>query len=292
MIIKTLNRVLMVIRVVSSNADTDVQVCRDLLDASGMPYTVVRIKDQALGYDVIPFFLAQKENTHFTDLIDCFSEDGHFHVLFRHSYSPTLRSQIEKNAYTLPERLEIGKNLLTRLTLEDMPPGIQQEVLSDENLLMDDALGISFFYNLRHLKLYHVTGGLSAQTQLVQVFERLFETELQRQLSPDLEAFLAQLATEKFADNLAVYAAYDALYQKLSALHTSGGTQPQGLLFRIWERITRLARYVRPTLAGMAVAAAFIYLIYTIAVPEPKSEQAVQTIKSIGTVSLGEADAV
>lgn len=286
MLIQTLNRRLMVIRVLWADRDSEVQICRDLQEPADRRYTMVRIKNPQLAHAVIPLFLDAKKNPHFVDFVESFSRDGDFYALFHSKESPTLFGQLAANPYSTMERLEIGKSLFTRIALLRMPAGFLYEALADDNLLMDDSLDVTFQYCLRSTGSYATLSELAVQARLANILQRLFQPELEKQYCPQLGRFIDKLATTPYEDAVAMYSDFHTLYLLLRDLEEKGLTEPQNIWFRMWNRIKKLGKYVRPAIACLLVAAAFGYLLYTLLTPPPVTGQSTVVFKEIGTVEV------
>ena len=70
----------------------------------------------------------------------------------------------------------------------------------------------------------------------------------------------------------------------------SGPVEPRTWLFRLWERLKRLTRFVKPVLAGVVLVAAFCYLVYTLLLPaQPKGTPVL--FDRIGTVEIQDKSA-
>lgn len=286
MLIQTLSRQLMVIRVLWADRDTEVQVCRDLQEPPERRYIVVRVKNPKLAYQVIPLFLNAKQDACFTDFVEAFSQNGDFYALFVSNESPPLFEQLAATPRSTLERLEIGKSLFTRIALLRMAPGFQYEALADDNLLVDNSLSVSFRYCLRSMGSYATLSELAVQARLANILQRLFQPELEKQYCPQLHQFIDKLATEPYGDAVAMYGDYHALYLVMRELEEKGLTAPQNFWFRAWERIKKLGKYVRPAIACLLVAAAFGYLVYTLLAPPPATGQSTVVFKEIGTVEV------
>jgi hypothetical protein len=186
----------------------------------------------------------------------------------------------------IEERLEIGKSLLSRILMQDMPPGILFEALQDKNLLMDDALQIYFNYDLRYISSYALLSMDRVQTELCRIFRQLLRKEISTLVMEDVRLFINDLDQCKFGNYREIYEAYDRLYEKLLDRLELGDLNPQNFLFRCWERIKRFFRLLRPVLAGIVLITAFGFLLYTLSNPVAKPGTPPPSIEAIGSVKL------
>ena len=284
MLIQTLNRRFAVIMVRSTGKDADILICRDLWEQRIREYLLVAVKNPDLIYRFAPFFTQQAENFAFKDFVECFSKDGQFYIVFAYYEKPLFKEKFSEEFYFLSERLEIGKSLLSRMVLQNMPPGIQYEALQERNLLLDNALQIYFNYALEEIPSYGLFTMGRVQKELGRIFRILLRQEIATQVVDEVRIFVEDLEQCRFADYLEIYEAYDRLYDLLKELQEIGEINPKSFLFRCWERIKKMARYLKPVLAGVVLVTALGFLIYTIANPGVRSLGPQKMIETIGTV--------
>ena len=284
MLIQTLNRRFEVIRALGSDNDTEILVSRDVWEKKEREYLMVAVKNPDLIYKCIPFFTEQQENPAFKDFVGCFSADSRFYAVFAYYKKALLKEKFNEELFSLNERLEIGKNLLSRIVLLNMPPSILYEVLQERNLLLDDALHVYFNYALKEIPIHGLFSMDRVQIELGRIFRSLLRRELATQVVDEVRLFVEDLEQCKFAGYMEIYEAYDRLYDTLKDLQEIGELNPQSFLFRCWERIKSLSRYVKPVLAGAVLILALGYLIYSINNPVIKPKAPSPAIETIGTV--------
>ncbi len=288
MLIQTLRRKFTVLRMLKSNRDLDIAVCRDLLEKKEQPYLVIALKNPDLIYRTMPFFAAQREDPSFQDFRDCFSQEGRFYLVFSYYDKPRLFEKLAEENYSLQERLIIGKSLLSRMVLLNMPANLQYEALQERNLLLDDTLQVYFNYRLEEIPDHHLLTGAKVQGELGGIFRVLLQKEIATRVSAELLVFIERLEQGAFVDYLAVYQAYDQLHVLLRGMQEEGEAEPQSLLFRTWERIKGLGRFVKPVLMALILVTASGYMIYTLIHPPGTAGTggAPVVIEKIGTVNV------
>ena len=284
MLIQTLSRRFSVIHVRSSTNDADVLVCRDLWEENDREYLIVALKNPDLIYRSAPFFTAQTGNRAFKDFVECFSRDGLFYIVFAYYAKPLFTDRFNEEIYFLSERLDIGKSLLSRILLQNMPPCILYEALQDRNLLLDDALRVYFNYALEDIASYNLFSIDRVQMELGRIFRILLRQEVATLVTEDIQAFIGDLESCAFADYMEIYEAYDRLYDMLKELLEVGEINPKSFLFRCWDWIKNLFRLLKPVLAGVVLVTALGYLIYSLANPVVRPGGAPAAIETIGTV--------
>lgn len=288
MLIHSLRKEYAVLRILKTTRDIDISVCRDTGAKKEQTQLIVTMKNPDLIYRLMPFFVEQrKSNAAFQDFQDCFAQDGKLYLVFVYREKPLLSKKIAEENHSFRERLEIGKNLLSWMVLQQIPDCIQYDVLQEDNLLLDDALQVYFNYQLENVTGYFTSTGSKVQPQLAKIFERIFKAEIDTRSADELPAFIEELEKGRFADYLDIYQAYDKLYDLLKNRHEQGQLEPQNFLFRLWERIKGLTRYLKPVLACIVLATALGYLVYTVANPNNVAASANSVIiNSIGTVEI------
>jgi len=286
MLIQTLNKRYSVILVQSSGNDADVYVCRDLWEEKERTYLLVAIKNPDLIHRCAPFFTGQAENRVFTDFVECFSKEGQFYIVFVYYTKSLFRAKLSEGFYFLTERLEIGKSLLSRILLQNMPPNILYEALQDRNLLLDDTLQVYFNYVLEEIPSYGLLSMDRVQMELGRIFRMLLRQEIETQAVDEIQAFVDDLEHCVFTDYMAIYEAYDRIYDMLTALFEAGEVNPKSFLFRCWDRIKKMVRYLKPVFAGIVLVTALGFLIYSLANPSVKPGAIPPAIKAIGTVQI------
>ena len=285
MIVRTPERRFVVIQVLRSDEEAEICVCRDPEDESASLYTLARLRSPALRRTLLPLLVRQQDNPSFEDYLGVFSQDGDVYARFRYTDAPLLVQRLERGGFGFRERLEMGGNLLERITLLDMPPALQFQALRDGNVTVDDALRVRFNYTLDSADSCRSADMGLIALRVGELLEKLFAAERAAKSVPELEEYLKQLEQGAFPSYLAMYAGYDQVRKALLARTLSGPVQPRTWLFRLWERIKKLRVYVRPVLAGLVLVAAFCYLVYTLLLPaQPKGTPVL--FDSIGTVEI------
>ena len=227
----------------------------------------------------------QQSNPAFEDYLGLFTQDGDLYARFRYTQAPTLRERLEQGDLSFRERLEIGGETLARMTLLNMPPQIQYEALQERNVTVDDALRVRFNYALGPMTACSNKNMGFVCLQVQELLESLFAGELQAQSVPELLPFLDELEKTGFPDYLGIYRRYDGIRKALENRTAGAPAEPRTWLFRMWDRIKSLGRFVRPVLAGLVLIAAFCYLLYTLQAPAALKGTPV-TFDRIGTVEI------
>ena len=285
MIVRTPERQFVVLQVLCSGEREEICICQDLEDEQAALYTLVRFRSPELNRCLLPMLVREQANPAFEDYLGVFSRDGDVYARFRYTQAPTLEQRLEQGGMGLRERLEIGGALLERMALLNMPPALQFQVLRPGSVTVDEAQRVRFNYLLESMDNCFSADMGFVCIRVSELLERLFEQELSQRSVPELEAYLKRLEQTCFRDYVELYAGYDQARKALLERTLSGPVQPRTWLFRLWERIKRLSRFVRPVLAGIVLVAAFCYLVYTLLLPtQPKGTPVL--FDRIGTVEI------
>lgn len=277
----------------------DVLLCSELtkeneapaqqIGSSGAKYRIIRIMDKKLIYELLPFFAEQKSNTAFTDYCGCFSKDGFLNLVFTHSDYTGLFDKLKNELCPLRERIEIGKKLLEHIIMQNVPDFILYDALAADNVTVSNALDIKFNYRLESA-LQHASIGIDdVRDRLKIIYERLFDYEIQRMASAEIDDFLNDLGKTRFGNYFEIYKRYEQLYDKLLAGELAAAVRPNTFLFRLWARIKRLIKYVRPAISFVLMALMVAYLLYTILHREVDAAK-VFNYQQIGTVEIIEGN--
>jgi len=250
-------------------------------------YRIVRIKDKQLIYELLPFFVDLKNNTAFTAYCGCFSKDGYLNLIFLHSDYTGLFDKLDNERCLLRERMEIGKNLLEQILMLDMPDFILYDALAECNVTVSASLDVKFNYHLTSLKQYKKLGIDDVRDRLAVLYKKLFEYELQRMASADIEQFIEDLSKTRYANYFEIYRRYEEVYDKLLTGELTA-IRPNTFLFRLWDRIKSLGKYIKPAVTFILFVMMVCYLLYSILHKEVDAAK-VFNYQQIGTVEIKES---
>ncbi|MEG0779887.1 MAG: hypothetical protein RR092_01965 [Oscillospiraceae bacterium] len=286
MIVHTWEQAYTIVQVLRRTEQEEILVCRDLQENC---YLLVRFQDQALNRRLLPMLVAQVNNKTFEDYLGLFSQDGDLYARFRYTAAPTLTERLAKGGDSLQARLLLAGNLLERMALLQMPPALQYEALRSYNLTVDDSLKVSFNYILDATSVCADMGLCFVCVRIAEIFREVFQAELAAKAVPELETYLTELERGSCTTYLEIYGGFRRVSELLRDRVPTGVAEPRTWLFRLWERIKRLRRYVVPLLGGLVLVAAFCYLIYTLLAP-PTPLGTPVLFDSIGTVAIQQAE--
>ena len=273
--------------VVHKREDTplyDLYHCREIKERRHESYDVFCVKDQGLIYRLIPEFTDKNIRTDFEDLYEYFSRDGNFYMVFMHSGGKTLFRMLEQERVSLQERLALGKNLLERILLLNMPETMLHQVLRDENLLALEDLEIRFQYALNDFP--HASERLHGENveRLENIFRKLFEPELRLQKSNEILKFIQWLPQARQEGYLEIYRRYERLGETFAEGGKPTQLRPNTFLFKAWDKVKAALPVLKKMLILAALGVLLGYLIYSILF----QNQAVESFsfQNIGTLKI------
>ncbi len=278
MLIRTLNRTLHVLQVVEKTEAISVYVCTDIMEQEQSLYLLNGFLQDDSYSALMPLFLRQERNSHFSDYVESFSLDGIFYLLFRCQKGRPLLDRIEK--VSLEQRLEYGRMLIEYMVLQDMDLVVQCAVLRPECLILTEENTVQFFYNLSELTAGEPPAFHDAELACLEILKRLFAEELEMQYSQELLSFCRALMDgEQYHSYAELYAAYGGVYDDLKSRMNrlvSGKYR-----FKLWEKIKKNFTKIRNVLFLLLGAAAVIVLLYQLFFSEKETEETVDSMKVI-----------
>lgn len=283
MIVQTMERHYAVLQVLHSTTQEESSVCKDL--ETEELCLLVRFRDPKTSRRLLPLMAAQRSNHSFEDYQGLFTRNGDLYLRFRYTQAPLLSQRLEKGDLTFQERLELTRDMLERMTLMDMPPMLQYEVLRECNVTVDEALRTRFNYILESLDKGANIDMSFICARVSEWLRRIFAQELEAESVPEVTGLIRQLDQGAFGTYLEIYRGYDAVRKQLLERTAKGPAEPRTWLFRLWERIKGWSRLVKPILVGLVLVASVCYLIYTLLVPQVPSGTPVR-FDRIGTVEI------
>ena len=282
MIIETYDKTYTVVRHNASGLKKEIYVCRNKEDKQ--LYTVICIKDKKVTNRIIEFICKQKNNKKFSDLIDNFVYKEDLHVVFTYAEGMSLEKYLKQKC-TLEERLEIGKKLLEKLVLYEIPFYFQCQCLKIENIFLTDAMDIKFQYTLEDIEEYASYKGQTARAYLYQILKILFNKELKDKVIEPMQEFLKMLQREEEMEYLKIYQAYCEVCEKIKKIPKEEIQTPKGRIFYFWQKIKSMRGIIKGSLMALIFICVFGYMIYSIFMSF-KIKGYERHFKEIGTVQI------
>lgn len=251
-------------------------------------YTLLRFLKPEEIHLILERNLLQKEITgNFVDYKESFLWQDSLIMVFVHRQGISLEQWLAKEPVPLSQRLEMGKHLLERLLLLNMPEYLLCGILNPECILITDAMEIVIQYEPTENILIGLEQGSSdvLHKYFYDVFTLLFQKEEKEQSSKELHSFLERLQKEPYQDVFYIYQIYDRMQDELLGRGNINQLVPNTWLNQWKERGLRLLAFGEKILPLLAVVIAMAVMIYLITHPQQEEAEPF-IIDQIGTLQI------
>lgn len=287
MIIESMTHRYDVICLEDENEKYEIYRCREL-DETEQQYMVYGVKDTVMIKALAGAFTSEGQYENFDEYYECFSVCGKLFLVFYYYGSGTIAAKLESEDCSLSERFAIGKNLLQRLLILDMPDFLMSEVISPDRILADASISIHFRYRLDGILLTEEQRTEKICNGLAEIFTALFKNELALEKCEEILAFIERIST-LYTDNgtnglIQIYHEYENLEDMIPGISGNGHIRPNTFCFRMWDRIKSAYPVVKKIVFGLIVVVLAGYLVYDILFPS-YSKECIK-FNSIGTLSI------
>ena len=261
MVIETLDKKYEVIRYLYSDKHRERYVCRE--KTSEETFTMIRIKEKKWIVKVMDFLMRQLENEDFTDLADCFFSEEHLFIALRYAEGMSLKDKIAYEDSPLEERLDLGRSILDRLLIQNMPDYFMNDCLTGESILIGSGMSIAFVYELEGLGDYQKTRFSDVELKIADIMEALFADELSKKTLSVMERFIKSLKKHAYEDLMTLYTVYDELVKEILTMDPEELAVPKTKAFRAWERFLKILRPVKKVVAVLLILASIGFLVWS-----------------------------
>lgn len=260
MLIQTYKRDYYIIKRKNTTEEQDSFICEENEKKNGLQYLLLHIKKKERAYQLIPIFSQLKNHTVFQDYIDCFSKDGDFYLVFQYEKEKTLELKL-KEICSFRERLEIGKRLLEKMILLDMPYYIQYDVLTKEKIMISEHLEVFFCYELSEYQQYSSITIKYIIERLQCIIQQLFIEELKGNYSIWINEFYESLKQNEFYTYFDIYQAYNKMYEQLLTDNAYQYMRPNIKVMKVWDKFKKVVHRIRPVISTIVVLGLILYLV-------------------------------
>lgn len=287
MLIETYDDVYTVLQHCYTNTQFDTYMCRRRSDNE--LYTVIRVLNKEMTEKILDFICSQARNRSFSDLAGHFVADGDFYVVFAYAQGMTLHNKLAQRC-ALEERMVLGRRILERIVLQGQPYYFVCQCLEPQNILVTDALDISFNYTLDKVEQYGFFTGAEAVSHIYSLMLLLFAQEIKKNNTPPLQPYLEYLETLESFDSIEQYRRYNELCAQIRAIPKEELAVSKGLWYRIKQFIKKLHLGLKKVLLPVVFIGVFIYMMYNVYMAFQDKGRA-RHFDAIGTVNIEEAQA-
>ena len=288
MTIQTLKHQYYVLRKLRTTETLEQYLCQEeSRENQGQLYDIFQIRERELVIKLILYVTQQAENQVNEDFFEYFSKDGQLYLVFLHKDAVSLEEKLKTEECTLKERIVMGRKILERILLLDMPDLLVHDVLCDTNIQVTPALDIHFWYSLNEVSALEDVTISAVQARMADVFKTLFQRELKLQVRPEIPAFLERMHNREYEDYGKIYQEYQALTEILE--NNFDSLKPNSFLFRVWDKIKKIYKVAKPVLVVALVLLLAGYLLYSILNPAPTTSEN-YNFQRIGTLKISEEE--
>lgn len=284
MIIETYDKVYSVVQHRVTGLHKDIYICKNKED--GQLYTIIRIKDKKNTAKIVEFICEQKRNAKFSDFVEYFAYKEDLHIVFQYIRGMELERRL-KQVCTLEERMEIGKKLLEKLVLFQLPPYFLCQCLELNNIFVTDSLEVNFDYTLDKVEEYEIYTNRQAEAYLYRVIYILFAKELKKNVIEPMDKFLKKIQTDENFECLQIYKSYCECCDRIRKIPDEELAVSKNWFYRFWEKVKSFHKVIKGSLLLLIFFGVFLYMIYSIWCSfQIKGYQ--KNYNSIGTVEIGD----
>jgi hypothetical protein len=282
MVIETCDRVYTVVQHGNTGRYQDIYVGRN--NENHELYTIIRIKDKQVTNQIIEFISEQKNNKKFVDLVEYFAYKGELHIVFSYMEGMSLEKRLQQNC-SLDERMEIGKKLLEKMVLYQLPFYFQCQCMKMENIIVTDALDVGFQYTLENVEEYSSYTWQMASAYLYRILKSLFAKELKKNVLEPMKEFIGRIQKDEKGDYLKIYREYCSVCEEVREIPEEELQIPKNWLFRCWTKIKSVRGIIKGTMMTLIFLCVFGYMVYSI-YRSFQIKGYKQHFESIGTVQM------
>ena len=287
MTIQTLKHQYEILQKINTTDQIDQFLCtEELTENKTLYFDIFKVKQRNLIAKLILIFTEQMSNVAFEDFYECFSKDGALYLVFVHNEAVSLRQKLQREVCNLQERMQMGRKILERILLLNLPDMMAYDVLEADRIQVTSALDIYFLYALEEIEQFEQLNFSAVRQKIVKLFEVLFERELLLDISEKIPAFLDYIREES-TGYLEIYQNYIRLMEQLQKPEEV--LRPNTLWFRLWNRIKKLAVKLRGAFAAIIVIFIAGYLVYSILNPAPNQADKF-CFQRIGTLTIEQTE--
>jgi hypothetical protein len=250
-----------VISHVLSNDLGEIYICRDI--TTDNEYTILRLKDR----DIVPDLMVYLNNSiqeSFTDFVDRFVYEGDLCLVFKYYRGISLSQKLTYEYCSLSERMTMGKKILDRILLLDMPLYFLKNCLAGERIIVKPSLDISFNYVPSDIHDFATVDETTALKAFTAIFNMLFAEELLRESVPPINQFYSSLKREQEFNSIELYKQYTQMCREVELIPEEEIIKPKSKWFQLWERVKRFLQFFKKVVGAALLVIAVVYLAYTI----------------------------
>lgn len=288
MIISSLEHSYTVIYHSGEEADFERFICkRENTDAV---YTLLRIhRKEDIRYLLERNLLRQEINGSFVDYKEGFLWKDTLILVFLRREGCPLHQYLAEEAIVLSRRLELGKRILERLLLLNMPEYLLAAILNPDCILVTGEEEIVIRYEPEQLFILAEGGSNQLLERFYRIFFLLFQKEEQERVCPEIDVFLEQIRREPFRDVFLIYQIYDHMLEQLQGHGNIDQLRPDTCISRLRQLAAGVVKTGRRLTGPVLLVIGMAVLIYLICHPQ-QEETELYRFERIGTLEIDQGE--
>ncbi len=279
MVIRTFEHEYPIIGVKENTEKYDSYICRDV--ASSCMCRIMSIKDRSLFPELASWLTDNIKREAFTDYREFFIYDDKLCIVMKYTEGTTLSKKLSTESVPLRERLELGRRLLEKIVLQDIPDYFLAGCMTPEQIVVEKDLSISFNYPIEDILTGREQNG---RKNIETVFRLIFDRELQRKVPEVLMKFFEKLPVLLSGRMIDLYSEYYLLMGALEG-YNENNDEPKTFWFKLWKKIRKILGILKKIVIFALIALSVWYLIYLIIDPD-KNKSSNGHFHSIGLVEI------
>lgn len=249
------------------------------------PYTILHFTEGLYLRTLLPVFFSLNDNMAYEDYKGCFVEDLDLYIAFHQRGGIPVTELIQENALSLEERIQIGKRVLEKLLLWNLPEFVVCRLLDIEHIRLLNG-EVVFDYEWQ-LPWEMEADQVLADKRAAELMKRLFEREIKYSISPGLVELTAYLEQGKAEDIFAIYEEYCSLADVLPKEALEYVPKTRRLRQRLLQKVNKMLGLGKILLAA-AVYAGIIWLLVQEIEEQQRGQEEVQGVvfEKIGNLTI------
>lgn len=242
---------------------------------------ILAIKDKSRFADLMSWLTLTVNTATFTDYIEHFNFDDKLCIVMKHTQGISLRKKLMTESLSLSERLELGRKILERVVLQEIPEYFLAKCFNLDCIIVNSDLSVNFNYPIGD-----IMGDRSkeASDEIEAVLRALFVTELEKKIPNALVEFFDKIDELLDYNIIELYSVYYLMMSKVEAVETEA-EEPKSIWYKIWDKTKKVLAVLKNILMITLVVLAVIYLLETINGTK-SSTTMTSNFDTIGTVEI------
>lgn len=283
MVIHTLEREYRVLHRKQDTEYFEILVCQNERDEAETYYTLLRFfKKEEIRWLLEQTVPEEEITGDFADYRESFIWNDSLIMVFLRKEGLKIEEWLQKESHPLSLRLEIGKRLLERLLMLNMPGYLLGSILNAQCILITEALEVAIRYEPSEIVFENQGQQENLSESFYRIFLHLFEEEEKGQPDTGIHSFLEQLRQQPGQDIFCIYQSYVRMQDNLEEskdIPGESGTLQQPLeSFKGYVKLGKYYVAVKFVISLICLSISLV-LIYIFCIqPALKSEFSIRTM--------------